>query len=462
MVIGTRLRLVLALAGAALICALALVGVATRSEDNGQPEPSPAAVPTLPLHEISAWPTNVFVDRQPDVTGDGLIDPIVSVGSDRNMVAAAGSTPLGAPVVLVQSLARTFRAETVHGWPVATRPGYLLVDLTGDKRDDLVTIEPPPQTPSSDQCPPSVGCATPSEPAPGTTPRWIAVRAGGMDGRFGPAKRARIVDPRGRELPALPADTTLAWGQLKSNATLMLWTGSDPIMSDPNGAQRSRGMTMYLDATAPMSLTIRGSYEGWYGPAVDVNGDGQVELLRQQPALDDWVMHDTAKAPGKPTRVTLPDGSMGDVNEDGLVDVVGVRKKSGEVKVYLGRGDGTFAAPRIIPEVNVKGRYLYELADLNNDMHLDLVIGTRSYVKGQPNPYGSEWRVLLGDGRGSFGAPAQHFGAPGWLDISLTDLDADGNVDLLVSGDARTDIRGGIANREATYVSWGRGDGTFE
>ena len=62
---------------------------------------------------------------------------------------------------------------------------------------------------------------------------------------------------------------------------------------------------------------------------------------------------------------------LGDVNEDGHLDVIAVSYESQIVSVLLGKGDGTFAANRDYPTPNLPTSVV--LGDLNGDG--DLVFG---------------------------------------------------------------------------------------
>lgn len=122
-------------------------------------------------------------------------------------------------------------------------------------------------------------------------------------------------------------------------------------------------------------------------------------------------------------------GSMGgagfvqlfDVNGDGdldaYVDFVTVGSK-----FFLGNGDGTFAAPIDAPLVEgaVASGYF------NGDGHLDLAMGRAS----SPSPAMTQAvRILLGNGDGTFAAPVDYEGGGRWAMVAA-DFDQDGILDL--------------------------------
>jgi len=488
---GRRLQILLLLTLGPVLVATAFAvstGVQERSSVPTPPEapafdedaPSghvPPGATRLPVHRISEWHTDVHRPRQPDINGDGLTDLTAIVGMVHHQYAAGRELPpIGTPSVILQTSPRVFADQGfLRSWSRTDSSGdsVLLVDATGDGRDDLISIQPSRRLP--DSCPGGVCTAVAATPEPPRAARqWLSVQAARPAGGFAPPRRARLVGRDGRAVSLLPPQSVIGWQRHLPEGALLIWTkelserktapaaAPDPMAPAATGPLESMGSTLYLDVAGSMTFKIRGSYKGWYGPSTDLDGDGSPELIMQQPSMDEFLMYDTKTASGDPRPIAMPDGVLGDVTGDGLVDVVGVRKKTGKVKVYVGHGDGTFTQPAIVKGVTIKDRYLYELADIDNDSHLDLLIGTRSYDPDRRNPYGSAWQMLMGDGEGGFVPGPRPISTPGWLDAALVDLDADGNVDLLLSGDDPEWVPKDKVIDDATFVSWGRGDGTFE
>ena len=148
-----------------------------------------------------------------------------------------------------------------------------------------------------------------------------------------------------------------------------------------------------------------------------------------------------------------------DVNHDGKPDMVVLSRSSdnafpsdgtvGLLTILLGNGDGTFRAPHafFVPYA----AYSLDFSDVNGDGNVDVLI-TSSLGAG----------VSLGNGDGTF-QPVRNYlsGATPPIGITAEDVTADGKVDLIVSNWCSTVQVSGICTHGMIGVLSGNGDGTF-
>jgi flagellin-like hook-associated protein FlgL len=126
---------------------------------------------------------------------------------------------------------------------------------------------------------------------------------------------------------------------------------------------------------------------------------------------------------------------LGDVNGDNHVDMVIV--DSNAIVVMSGNGDGTFLAP---VSTALAGNTLKEMVDLNNDNKLDLIT-TNS---------GGSLSILMGNGNGTFGAP-QNLTMVNYS-VEAADLDGDGDLDLIATGNTSNNIQAAINQGNGTFT----------
>src|SRR5438309_105904 len=139
--------------------------------------------------------------------------------------------------------------------------------------------------------------------------------------------------------------------------------------------------------------------------------------------------------------------AVGDFDGDGIPDLVASSTGYGDntVSVRLGKGDGTFQAPRFFDVGDSPGSVV--VGDFNRDGVEDLAVTTSTGVA-----------VLLGTGQGAFKEPlgvATGTGATGIFPTSVAvgDFNRDGAPDLVIVG---------LSSSMNVGVLLGNGDGTFQ
>ncbi|HYY96905.1 MAG TPA: FG-GAP-like repeat-containing protein, partial [Pyrinomonadaceae bacterium] len=183
--------------------------------------------------------------------------------------------------------------------------------------------------------------------------------------------------------------------------------------------------------------------------AADLNRDGRLDLIEAGSSTDingtTFSINVLSNNGGRDFTL-LPATSLqslphsvraADFNGDGKPDLV-VASDTAPLSIFLGKGDGTFAAPS---NINLTGNPGWvAVGDFNGDGKLDLAahIGVGGTVN-----------VLLGNGDGTFQTPIT-FNAPGSV-LVAADFNGDGKLDLAVLN----------VNAVKIDTFFGKGDGTF-
>lgn len=113
-----------------------------------------------------------------------------------------------------------------------------------------------------------------------------------------------------------------------------------------------------------------------------------------------------------------------DINKDGKTDII-TSSRGGVVSVLMGDGLGGFTAP--INTSTNSDSASFSVGDLNNDGNLD--VATANLTNGSSS-------ILLGDGTGSFTVSSLTVGGGSTTGIEIADINLDGKADLAISSSA--------------------------
>jgi hypothetical protein len=282
----------------------------------------------------------------------------------------------------------------------------------------------------------------------------VSVLLGGGDGTFQPAVSygsggsgsrlsIAVADVNGDGKPDLLAANGCEYGIPDCNAAVLLGNGDGTFQP----AQIYPSQAFYgTDSIA----------------AVDVNGDGKVDLLISNSIAARAESYGTVgvflgKGDGTfaPVQNYAINGggfpaavAAADVNGDGKPDLI---VSNGNVAVLLGNGRGGFEGARNYSVDLIDDLVAVADADVDGKVYAAAVYCVVSNCTGAA-------RVLLGNGNGTFRtlAPAYATGGSYPASIALSDVNGDGKPDLLVTNGYYNGKESGVG------VLLGKGDGAFQ
>jgi hypothetical protein len=176
---------------------------------------------------------------------------------------------------------------------------------------------------------------------------------------------------------------------------------------------------------------------------IDVDGDGDVDVVNTNynSSIMTQLLNDGNGALARATNFDAGHGgaervdgefglAAGDMNEDGILDLVIGGKRAGGAVINLGNGDGTFRFGGAFGFAQGVTPWQIAVGDVNGDGHEDVVTANGDLTTTENKKSAS---VLLGDGSGGLRLvqTAAATGQPFAIDIG--DLNGDGRLDMVVS-----------------------------
>ena len=138
---------------------------------------------------------------------------------------------------------------------------------------------------------------------------------------------------------------------------------------------------------------------------------------------------------------------VGDFNRDGIVDLLVIDNPgsaTNTVHVLLGRGDGTFQAPK--DSIATPNLSAVAMGDFNGDGIQDIAV-TDSIL--------NQVTVLLGKGDGTFSVKTTLPTGAGPVAIGTADFNGDGKLDLAVANNSANTLNIFLGNGDGTFASKG-------
>jgi uncharacterized protein (TIGR03437 family) len=159
------------------------------------------------------------------------------------------------------------------------------------------------------------------------------------------------------------------------------------------------------------------------------------------------------------TLISAPPVKAADFNGDGRADLayIAIAPSSGSfaLSLILSRSAGGYEPPALLLGNPMPTHF--SIGDFNKDGRPDLAVS----VAGQPNTTTGTVQILLNNGNGTFAAPVLLTTRPGNGWITVTDVNADGNADLAVTGAVPQSLPVPPPTARSVSILLGNGTGGF-
>lgn len=188
--------------------------------------------------------------------------------------------------------------------------------------------------------------------------------------------------------------------------------------------------------------------------ASELTGDGIVDLVSVNSASGrfdvligngDGTFQARASYFANTGSASVHSGLVLDANGDGYMDLISASTASSQVFVNFGNGNGSFRAPVSYSAPSGGGTsYLVAAGDLNTDGIEDIVVA---------NTVSDGFNVMLGNGDGSFSSETYLMGGiPNVLSVTIGDFNGDGYLDVAGARDSSARLSVAFGNGDGTFT----------
>src|SRR5689334_14869824 len=185
----------------------------------------------------------------------------------------------------------------------------------------------------------------------------------------------------------------------------------------------------------------------------DLNNDGKLDLVSANAnsgTVSFWLGDGAGGYGARTDLVTATTSSntsavaIGDLNGDGRPDLVVASSNADSIVVFLGTGFGGFAPRATYWAGTFADPQGLAIADLNNDGKLDVVT---------TNSVFNTVVVMLGNGTGGLGAPSTYNAGSQPSDVVVADVNNDARPDLIVSDYSSNKISVLLGDNSGTFFN---------